>query len=60
MKPIRDVNEMRKIQMDILLFIYQFCIDNHIQYSLALGTMLGAILHKEYIPWDDEYYDDSS
>ena len=54
MKPIADVNEMRKIQMDILLFVHQFCIDNHIQYSLAWGTMLGAICHKGYIPWDDD------
>ena len=51
MKPIADVNEMRKIQMDILLFIHQFCIDNGIQYSLAWGTMLGAIRHKGYIPF---------
>ena len=54
MKPITDVKEMRKIQMDILLFIHQFCIDNGIQYSLAWGTMLGAIRHKGYIPWDDD------
>lgn len=54
MKPITDVNEMRKIQMDILLFIHQFCRDNHIQYSLAWGTMLGAIRHKGYIPRDDD------
>lgn len=54
MKAITDVKEMRKIQMDILLYIHQFCIDNNIQYSLAWGIMLGAIRHKGYIPWDDD------
>lgn len=54
MTPITDVNEMRKIQMDILLFVHQFCIDNHILYSLAWGTMLDVIRYKGYILWDDD------
>lgn len=54
MRQITDITELRKIQIDILDNVVGFC-DNHgIRYSLSSGTLLGAIRHKGYIPWDDD------
>lgn len=48
------LNELKKIQLDILIYIDKICKDNNIQYSLAYGTLIGAVRHKGYIPWDDD------
>ena len=49
-----DLKEFHKVLLDILLEFDRVCRDNDIQYSLAYGTMLGAIRHKGFIPWDDD------
>lgn len=46
--------ELRVVQLDILQFIHDFCVANDIRYSLAYGTLLGAVRHGGYIPWDDD------
>ncbi len=46
--------ERRSIQMMMLKEIDAFCRENNIRYSLSFGTLLGAIRHKGYIPWDDD------
>ena len=46
--------ELRNIQLDVLQHIHDFCADNNINYSLAYGTLLGAVRHGGYIPWDDD------
>lgn len=47
-------SDLRTIQIDILKFVNGFCQRNGIRYSLAYGSLLGAVRHKGYIPWDDD------
>ena len=49
-----DVEELKKIQVGILDYFDAFCKKNSIHYWLDYGTLLGAIRHKGFIPWDDD------
>lgn len=53
MKRISE-EEVRLIYIDILSQVHEFCLQHDINYSLAYGTLLGAVRHKGYIPWDDD------
>lgn len=48
------LEERKKIQLEMLVEIDAFCRAHNIKYMLAFGTLLGAIRHKGYIPWDDD------
>ncbi len=54
MTEIKTIDELKSIQLQILDSIHSFCEDNKINYFLAYGSLLGAIRHKGYIPWDDD------
>ena len=45
---------LREIQLEILDVVMDFCRDNGINCWLNGGTLLGAVRHKGYIPWDDD------
>jgi lipopolysaccharide cholinephosphotransferase len=46
--------ERQRIQLQMLREIDTFCRQKGIRYSLSNGTLLGAIRHGGYIPWDDD------
>lgn len=49
-----SLEELKEIQLNILNYVSEFCSNHHIHYWLDSGTLLGAIRHKGYIPWDDD------
>lgn len=49
-----NLDELKKIQLKILDNINDFCHENNINYWIDCGTLLGAIRHSGYIPWDDD------
>lgn len=48
------LEEMREIQIDILKHVAAICHENKLQYYLVYGTLLGAVRHSGFIPWDDD------
>ena len=49
-----SLEEQRDIQKELLKELKEICDNNNIIYFLGGGTLLGAIRHKGYIPWDDD------
>ena len=48
------IDEIKKIEFDILYKFSAFCEDNDLTYMLCGGTLLGAVRHAGFIPWDDD------
>ena len=53
MRPIGD-EELKKIELGILRDVTNFCDNHDIKYYLCGGTLLGAVRHQGFIPWDDD------
>lgn len=49
-----ETKELQKYILDILLAIDKVCREHNLTYYLIAGTMLGAVRHKGFVPWDDD------
>lgn len=49
-----ELHQLQGVLFDMLRDFDLFCRRNQIEYSLAGGSMLGAVRHGGFIPWDDD------
>lgn len=54
MTKITELDELKVIELEIMKQIHFFCSENDITYYLAAGTLIGAMRHQGFIPWDDD------
>ena len=48
------LKELQEYELDILKYFDKICKDNNLEYFLAYGSLIGAMRHKGFIPWDDD------
>lgn len=48
------VVELQRKELNILREFNSFCNKNNLNYSMIGGTLIGAVRHKGFIPWDDD------
>lgn len=54
MKLVTDIKEIQSYMLNVLVFVDKLCKEHNLRYSLAGGTLIGAIRHKGFISWDDD------
>ena len=45
---------IKTIQINMLQYIHEVCEKNNLKYYICGGTLIGAVRHKGFIPWDDD------
>ena len=51
---VTDVNEIQEMELGIMEYIHEVCQKIGVKYFLAYGSLIGAVRHQGFIPWDDD------
>lgn len=49
---IEELRKIGQIQLEIMDEVHRICVEENITYYMIAGTLLGAVRHKGFIPWD--------
>ena len=51
---VTDIGEIQQMELGIMEYIHEVCQKIGVKYFLAYGSLIGAVRHKGFIPWDDD------
>jgi lipopolysaccharide cholinephosphotransferase len=50
----KELRELQLVILDMLIELDKICRKHNIKYTIVAGTLLGAVRHRGFIPWDDD------